>query len=270
MAVGVGGLPGAAPASLESGRIVEGFEVLELLGAGGVGAVYKALDLRTGRIVALKTLYPTRARLYEFEVRFEREAAILSRLDHPRIVRFLGFGREESLGFLVMEYVSGRTLRHRLEENRLSVPQAFSVFFELCDALEYLHSFGLVHRDVKPENVLLDEGGHVRLGDFGMVKLWDTERRTLTRSTSAFGTALYAAPEQIRNCREIDGRADVYSAAVVLYEMLTEQLPVGRFDGPSRWSPVSKGVDEALFRALDQDPSRRFAGVEEFRRAILT
>jgi serine/threonine protein kinase len=256
--------PGAA------GPLVPGYEILEELGRGGMGVVYKARQVKLDRLVALKVLPPETAAEVAFAERFTREARALARLNHPHIIAIYDFGQEGSLSYFVMEYVAGINLRDRMRQGPLPPGEALAIMLQLCDALQYAHEEGIVHRDIKPENVLLDKKGRVKVADFGIAKLLQgqTSRYTLTSPWQVIGTVRYMAPEQMDNPLALDHRADIYSLGVVFYEMLTGALPLGRFPHPSEKAGVDPRLDEVVLTALDPDPARRFQQARELRAAI--
>src|SRR6185436_9083719 len=159
------------------------------------------------------------------------EAQALATLDHANIVRIYDVGREGELYFIVMEYAEGANLRDLLVQKKLTPEQALAIVPQLCEALEYAHSRGVIHRDIKPENILIDRAGVPKIADFGLAKIvkGDQMRPTLTNTNVIMGTVEYMAPEQRDNLKRVDHRADIYSMGVVLYEMLTGQLPIGKF-----------------------------------------
>jgi len=236
-------------------------EILELIGHGGMGAVYKARQTRLDRIVALKILAPDRVRDPAFAERFTREARALARLSHQHIVTIHDFGEVEGLYYFVMEYVEGANLREVMQAGRLSPPEALTLVPQICEALQFAHDGGVVHRDIKPGNILLDRVGRVKIADFGLAKLLEPGQAdgvSLTVSGEVMGTPAYMAPEQIEHPLDVDHRADIYSVGVVLYEMLTGELPLGRFDPPSRKVRMDVRLDEVVLRALAKEPSRRY------------
>ena len=159
-----------------------------------------------------------------------------------------------------MEYVDGVNLRHALRAGRLAPREALAIVPQICDALQYAHDQGVVHRDIKPENVLLDRTGRVKIADFGLAKLLGKgpDDFTLTRTQQVMGTPRYMAPEQIEKPTTVDHRADIYSLGVVLYEMLTGELPLGRFEPPSHKVQVDVRIDEVVLRTLEKEPERRY------------
>jgi tRNA A-37 threonylcarbamoyl transferase component Bud32 len=236
-------------------------EVLELCGQGGMGIVYKARHTRLDRIVALKVLHQDASRDPAFAERFLREARALARLSHPGIVGVHDFGEVDGLFYLVMEFVDGVDLRRTIRGGELAPRQALSIVRELCDALQYAHDEGIVHRDIKPENVLIDRRGRVKIADFGLAKLAGAAMSgagALTATGQVMGTPHYMAPEQIERPHDVDHRADIYSLGVVLYEMLTGSLPLGRFEAPSRRVDIDVRLDEIVLRTLEREPARRY------------
>jgi predicted Ser/Thr protein kinase len=259
--------PGAASAA---GPLVPGYELLEELGRGGMGVVYKARQVKLDRLVALKVLPPETAADPAFAERFTREARALARLNNPHIVAIYDFGQEGPLSYFVMEYVAGVNLRDRMRQGPLPPSEVLAIMVQLCEALQYAHEEGIVHRDIKPENVLLDRRGRVKVADFGIAKLLQgqTGLYTLTGPWQVVGTLRYMAPEQMDNPLGLDHRADIYSLGVVFYEMLTGSLPLGRFPRPSEKAAVDPRLDEVVLTALDTDPARRFQHAREMRAAI--
>lgn len=235
-------------------------EIIELIGRGGMGFVFKARQPHLGRYVALKLLPDRLARDPHFTERFNREGRVLARLNHPNIVSVFDFGRTEHFYFLTMEYVDGVNLRQAMEAGRFSPAEALGIVPKICEALQYAHEQGVLHRDIKPENILLDAKGRVKIADFGIAKLVEDDPGTvtLTGTGTALGTPHYMAPEQLETPSEVDHRADIYSLGVVFYEMLTGELPIGRFAPPSAKTPVNSTVDEVVFRTLEKDREKRF------------
>jgi serine/threonine protein kinase len=244
-----------------------GLEVLERIGQGGMGRVYKARHLGLDRPVAVKLLPPEVSGGPDFRARFEREAKILAALDHPNIVRVQDAGVQDEQGYLVMELVEGASLRALIRDG-LDAGRALGIARQVCDALDYAHSRGVVHRDVKPENILVDREGRVKLVDFGLARTVTAADLRLTRPLQVMGTPHYMAPEQYEGLGRADHRADLYALGVVLYEMLTGELPVGRFPPPSRKGRAGPGLDAVVLRALEKEPARRYASAAEFRRAL--
>jgi ankyrin repeat protein len=225
-----------------------------------MGAVYKARQRSLDRLVALKIIRPQSAHDPGFALRFGREARALARLGHPHIVAIHDFGQRNGLYYLIMEYVDGANLRQVMQAGNLTPEQALSIVPRLCETLQYAHDEGVIHRDIKPENILVDCRGRVKIADFGLAKLAgdDTTAWSLTGPHHVFGTPRYMAPEQMQSARQVDHRADIYSLGVVLYEMLTGELPMGRFAPPSHRAQVDTRLDEVVLRTLERDPERRY------------
>jgi tRNA A-37 threonylcarbamoyl transferase component Bud32/membrane associated rhomboid family serine protease len=255
-------------------------EILELIGRGGMGAVFKARQPKLERFVALKVLSTGLAAKSGFRERFSREARVLARLSHPAIVSVYDVGEArgasaESEGFfyLLMEYVDGVNLRQAMRAGRFTPEQALSVVPGICEALAYAHSKGVLHRDIKPENILLDARGQVKIADFGIAKITGdapVASEALTDAGGSLGTPHYMAPEQIEKPSEVDHRADIYSLGVVFYEMLTGELPLGRFAPPSERAVLDHRVDEIVMRALAKDRELRQQSVGEMKSQVET
>jgi tetratricopeptide (TPR) repeat protein/predicted Ser/Thr protein kinase len=251
-------------------------EILECLGRGGMGVVYKARQKSLKRLVALKLLAPERADDPQFAARFEKEAHALAVLNHPNIVGVHDFGQAGGFYFLLMEFVDGVNLRQLLQTKRLTPKEALSIVPPVCEALQCAHDHGIVHRDIKPENLLIDKAGTVKIADFGIAKIvertsefvpTDPDDPTLeSRATMPFGTPDYAAPEQANGTA--DHRADIYSLGVVLYEMLTGERPKETITPPSKRVQVDIRIDEIVLRALEKTPELRFATAADFRTQV--
>ncbi|MAE63871.1 MAG: hypothetical protein CMJ18_06320 [Phycisphaeraceae bacterium] len=257
------GIEGRAAAELEVA--LPEYRDLQLLGEGGMGAVYRAQHSRLSRSVAIKVLKPHTAASPGFHERFQREARALARLDHPNIVKVFDFGHVGAFPYIVMEYVEGANLRVLLKSGALGAEDVLEIIPQLCDALSYAHSKGVVHRDIKPDNILIDDEGRVRIADFGLAKLANEDLPTppLTRTDQVMGTPHYMAPEQVEHPTEVDHRADIFSLGVVFYEMLTGELPLGSFDPPSRRRNGDARLDPVVLRALEKDPDLRYQQARE-------
>lgn len=244
--------------------VFPGLEILDILGRGGMGIVYKA---RTGDglLVALKILSPRYATSPEFVERFTREARVLEQLSHPDIVSIERSGVHDGVPYLVMEYVEGASLRKELRKGRMPVRRAVEIAAQVCDAIQVAHSKGIVHRDIKPENILIRPDGRVKIADFGLAKLSTGEQLTLTQAV--LGTPHYMAPEQLDPHAGIDERADLFSFGVVFYEMLTGDLPIGRFKPPSA-TGADLRVDSIVMDLLERDPDDRMPSAKELKRQL--
>ncbi len=242
-------------------------EILGLIGAGGMGAVYQARQPNLDRIVALKLIRP-REDNPAFAERFVREARAMAKLTHPNIVTIFESGEAGGSLYLIMEFIDGVTLREAIRAKAVQPTDAMRIVGQLCDALEYAHSQGVVHRDIKPENILLDRAGKVKVVDFGLAKLADDNAISLTHTRQAMGTPHYMAPEQWEKPTEVDHRADIYALGVVIYELLTGELPLGRFDPPSVKSRLDARIDEIVLKLLAKEPDRRYQRASEVRTAL--
>jgi serine/threonine protein kinase len=260
------------PSVTELAKLFPQLEILECLGRGGMGAVYKARQPRLERFVALKILAPEKQSDPQFAERFEREARALARLNHPNIVAVFDSGEVQGHFYLVMEFVDGLTLRQVIRNGKLSPAEALQIVPKICEALQYAHEQGIVHRDIKPENILLDKQGHVKIADFGIAKIAGQESKdfSLTGARDVMGTPHYMAPEQLEKPQSVDHRADIYSLGVVFYEMLTGELPLGKFAPPSKKVQVDVRLDEVVLHALEKEPGRRYQQASQVKTAVET
>jgi serine/threonine protein kinase/capsular polysaccharide biosynthesis protein len=274
------------PPVADLARLFPQLEVLEFIGKGGMGAVYKARQPGLDRLVALKILPPTAAADPGFAERFNREARSLARLNHPNIVAVYDFGQVSGstveaaalaapagpLHYLVMEFVDGGNLRQVERAGRLTPEQALAIVPQICEALQFAHDQGIVHRDIKPENILLDKRGRVKITDFGIAKILGLtgDAAPLTGAQDVMGTPHYMAPEQIEKPRTVDHRADIYSLGVVFYEMLTGELPLGKFAPPSRKVQMDVRLDEVVLHALEKEPELRYQRASDVKTAVET
>lgn len=261
-----------APTTAELSDLFPTLEILELLGQGGMGAVYKARQPGLDRLVALKILPPEAVRDPAFAERFGREARALARLNHPNIVSVYDSGKAGDLYYFIMEFIDGVNLRQLLQTGHIQPREALQIVPQICDALQFAHDEGIVHRDIKPENILLDKRGRVKIADFGIAKLLGAKVSdyTLTGPWQVMGTAHYMAPEQMAKPLEVDHRADIYSLGVVFYELLTGQLPIGRFAPPSKKVQIDVRLDDIVLRALESEPGRRYQHVSEVKSEVET
>jgi len=263
--------------TIESGSQIDSYRIEAPVARSGVASIFRATDLRDNRVVALKIPNPdmeTDPILFD---RFQREAAIGEKLNHPTVMRVYG-GEKRSRMYMVMEWCDGRLLREILSQGPISHDRAIRIAVKVLDALEYIHEQGVVHRDLKPENIMVDADDNVKLIDFGIAGDSGARRLTYANLTSTLGTADYIAPEQVKGKRG-DGRSDLYSMGVILYEMLTGRLP---FSGSSPMEvmnhrllshplpptvadrSISPQLQEVLYRALERNPQNRYAHAREF------
>ncbi|HEY1049921.1 MAG TPA: serine/threonine-protein kinase [Prosthecobacter sp.] len=253
-------------------------EILECVGRGGMGVVYKARQKALGRLVALKLLAPGQTKDAAFAERFAHEARALAALNHPNIVTVHDFGESGGFYYLLMEYVDGVNLRQAMRGSHLSPEQALAIVPPICEALQYAHEHGIVHRDIKPENLLMDKSGRVKIADFGIAKMLgqqesaadDGKTASGTRSTVLGGTPQYMAPEQGSAGSRADHRVDIYSLGVVLYELLTGELPSEKLAMSAPGAMTDARLDEVVRRALQQDPGQRYQTVKELQTHLAT
>ena len=285
--------PFTPPTIPDLAKLFPQLEIFELIGKGGMGAVYKARQPALDRFVALKILAPRAGGDLDFAARFTREARALAKLSHPNIVAVHDFGtvgqasslspskisggKSETgatsvLHFFIMEYVDGPNLRQIEQAGKLSPREALEIIPQICAALQFAHDEGIVHRDIKPENILLDKKGRVKIADFGLAKILGQEPKDfrLTGVRDVVGTPHYMAPEQVEKPQTVDHRADIYSLGVVFYEMLTGELPLGKFQPPSQRVQVDVRLDEIVMRSLEKDPQRRYQHVSEVKTRVET
>jgi serine/threonine protein kinase len=256
----------------ELGSAFPNLEILQLVGRGGMGFVFKARQTKLDRFVALKILPQSLAAAPAFAERFSREGRVLARLNHPNIVTIYDFGQANGFFYLLMEFVDGVSLRQAMRAGGFTPAQALTVVPKICEALQFAHNEGILHRDIKPENILLDSKGRVKIADFGIAKLLGEPQAAtgLTGSGSALGTPHYMAPEQLEHPQEVDQRADIFSLGVVFYEMLTGELPIGRFAPPSEKSAVDPRLDEVVLRTLEKERERRTKTADEVKTQVET
>lgn len=248
---------------LESAHLFPEFEVLGRVGRGGMGSVYRARQRSLDRDVAIKILNARLVESPEFEERFEREAKAMALLNHPNIVGVYDYGRRGKIRYLTMEYVDGCDLRTLFRADAIDESLAFSIIAQLCEALSFAHGKGVIHRDVKPANILVDREGTAKVADFGLARIAATaEHLSLTLTGVGMGTPVYMAPEQLSDSKAIDSRADIFSSGVAIYEMLTGSLPTGKLAPPtSRLRRRNRRLDNAILQAMEPDPEARIADI---------
>ncbi len=262
-----------APEVAELRAVLPQYEILEILGRGGMGAVYKARQKSLNRLVAIKILPPEAADdELKFVERFRNEAATMAQLNHPAIVNVHDFGETpDGLLYFVMEFVDGTDLQKLIQASgRLPPEHALRIAAHVCEALAYAHKRGVIHRDIKPANILIDPEGQMKVADFGLAKMHDPALTSgLTRSNMAMGTPDYVAPEVLTPGMAADHRADLYAVGVMLYQMLTGEVPRGMFKLPSEKDPgTDPRFDEIICKAMEQDREERYQTASDVRLAL--
>ncbi|RMF53767.1 MAG: serine/threonine protein kinase [Bacteroidetes bacterium] len=265
----------------------EKYEILHSLGEGGMGIVYLALQKRINRKVAIKSIAPYLAQDPTVRERFASEAAVLARLNHPNIVTLYDYIEEENALYLIMEYVEGQSLAELLKAGPLPLDLIEKYFTQVLEAFQYAHEEGVIHRDIKPANVMITPGGRVKILDFGVARLLQTDH-SLTRTGMRLGTLLYMSPEQVKGEKDITVRSDIYSLGVLLYELLTGKPPYPTdmsefdlslkivkeplFDLSRPPAEIPARLVEVILKATEKDPAYRYpsckAFLEEFQAAF--
>ena len=246
---------------LPAAPTIAGWQLHEALGQGGMGVVYRGTRVTDGVAAAVKVLHPAIARTTGLRERLAREADALARVDHPGVVRCLGSGADDGTAWIAMELIAGTDLRRLLADGPVSASETLRIVGEAGEALIAIHAAGIVHRDVKPENILLDGDGRVLVVDFGLA--YDARALAMTATGAVLGSLHYMAPEQVRGSA-VDHRADQYALAVLTYELLTGELPVGRFPPASASAGVSRRCDAAINRALERSAEARWPDIRAF------
>jgi eukaryotic-like serine/threonine-protein kinase len=261
----------------EAGDTLDHYRIEAAVAHGGMSVLYRAVDLNSGKRVAIKVPLPDMEADPVLIERFNREQEIGQELDHPGVVKVFN-SEERSRVYMVIEWVEGRLLRTILnEEKKLPTERALKIALGICDALDYMHKRGIVHRDLKPENIMVDDNDQIKLIDFGIAMKEEARRLTFVNVSSLLGTPDYISPEQVKGARG-DQRSDIYAVGIILYEMLTGRVP---FVGPNPLavmnerllnpvkpphelnSEISPQLEEILYRALEREPRHRYATASE-------
>jgi serine/threonine protein kinase len=263
--------------SIEPGSQIDSYRIEAPVARSGMASIFRAVDTRDNRVVALKIPHPDMEADPILFDRFQREAGIGEKLCHPKVMRVYG-GENRSRIYMVMEWCEGRLLRQILSEGRIPQDRAIRIAIAVLDALDYIHANGVVHRDLKPENIMVDADDNIKLIDFGIAGDSAARRLTYANFTATLGTPDYISPEQVKGKRG-DGRSDIYALGVILYEMLTGKTP---FTGPSPLAAmndrllnhpmpprvanpdISPELQEVLYRALERDPKNRYPKARDF------
>ena len=263
-----------------SGKIFGNYRILETVGHGGMATVYRGLDTLSGQVVAIKFISPALAENEHFLRRFRREVKVVAQLDHPNIVPVLDYGEQDGYAYQVMPFLSYGSLNDRLERGSLSLEQGGRMLDQVASALAYAHQHGVLHRDVKPSNILLDQEGNALLADFGLTRRMESS--TSLTGSAVIGTPAYMAPEQIQGGK-VDARCDQYALGVVLFQLATGSLPfdaktpmgylLKKVNEPfpaarTRNPQVPETIEQVIMKATAKDPNQRFKSVAEMNSAL--
>ncbi len=267
------------------GKEIDNYKILEVIGRGGMGVVFKAMDMNLEKIVALKMIDPFLARDENFLQRFKTEARALARLENQNIVGVHAL-RETSYGlFMVMEYVSAKTISEWMrDKGRFSVIETIAIGKQIINAIGHAHKVGVIHRDIKPNNILLGEDGTIKVMDFGLAKVVQEQGSQITVTHAAAGTLYYMSPEQVKGLKNVDKRSDIYSIGMTLYEMLAGRTPFekgesefviqkqiveGRIPSPAKYNPlIPKELVKFILKCIDKDHEKRFQNTNEMLKAL--
>jgi serine/threonine protein kinase len=270
-------------AKVTIGSIIDHYQILEQIGQGGMGVVYKALNVNLEKFVAIKTIALGLTSEDIFTSRFRTEARALARLENPHIVHIYDMRADDNQWFIVMEYVEGITLAEKIKRDRIIPwPEALAIFQQMLTAIGHAHRLGVIHRDIKPNNIMITGEGIVKITDFGLAK--DRYTRSLTQPVSTGGTLYYMSPEQVKGLLFTDHRSDIYSLGLTLYEMLAGKIPFRKgdtdftireaivkrqFPPPSYFNPqLSDSLDALVMKLIAKDPNDRYQDIDEIKQTL--
>lgn len=262
------------------GKTIDNYRILEIIGRGGMGVVLKALDINLDKIVALKMIDPFLAKNEEFVRRFQREAKALAKLENPNIVAVHALRKTEAGFFLVMEYVESKTLSQYLSERgAFTITEVVAITKQVLNAIKHAHEAGIIHRDIKPNNILLSNDGKVKVMDFGLAKVIQDKGQTVTMTQASAGTLYYMSPEQIKGLKNVDNRSDIYSIGMTIYEMVTGRVPFentdsdftiqkqivdGEIPSPNVFTQgIPKQLLNIILKAIDKNADKRYQNISE-------
>jgi serine/threonine-protein kinase len=265
------------------GKVIDNYRILEILGRGGMGVVYKAMDEGLHRVVALKMLNPFYVQDENFLIRFRREARSQARLEHPNIVRIHAFRESQEGLFIVMGFVDGKNLSQLIKEmGTISWQHSMPIFKQCLSAIGYAHQLGVIHRDIKPRNIMINRNGEVKITDFGLAKVQEGGETTITQGVA--GTLYYMSPEQVQGMSKVDHRSDLYSLGMTFYEMLAGRTPFNKndseftilksivesnFPSPTQLNPAMPPIlSKIVMKAVSNEPAKRYQAAEEMLRDL--
>ena len=267
------------------GKTIDGYRILEVLGRGGMGVVFKAIDTSLEKVVALKMIDPFLARDENFVKRFKTEAKALARLENPNIVSVYALRETKSGFFMVMEYVEAKPLSHVIQENgAFSLNESVSIAKQLLNAIGHAHKVGVIHRDIKPSNILLSQDGRIKVTDFGLAKVIKQKGPASTVTQTRAGTLYYMSPEQVKGLKNVDKRSDLYSLGMTVYEMIVGRTPFektdsdftiqkkiveGEIPSPLKFdSNIPKKLTKIILKSIDKDPEKRYQKADDMIEAL--
>ncbi len=240
------------------------------IGQGGIAEIYRGRQESLGRDVAIKILAANLVTDADIVRRFERESMVIARLNHPNIVHVIDKGKAGGRYYFVMEFVDGTSLREVIDSPRIPLSAKLDMVVQVCKGLDYAHKNGVIHRDIKPTNILIDRNGNARVADFGIAQMVGAADCDMTSSDIIMGTLSYMSPEQKTSSTNVDQTTDIYATGVILYEILTGRKPQGHFKLPSESNPeIPRGFDTIVLKCLAQEPKDRFQTAVELKDAIL-
>ena len=262
------------------GKTIDSYRIVEVIGRGGMGVVFKALDTNLEKIVALKMIDPFLARDENFVRRFKTEAKALAKLENPNIVGIYALRETDSGFFMVMEYVDSKPLSQCLNENgSFSIKDTVSIAKQLLNAIGHAHKVGVIHRDIKPSNILLSDNGRIKVTDFGLAKVVQAKGPASTITQARAGTLYYMSPEQVKGLKNVDIRSDLYSLGMTVYEMIAGRVPFDKTDSdftiqkkivdgeipsPVKFNAIiPKRLAKIIYKSIDKDPDKRYQSADE-------
>jgi serine/threonine-protein kinase len=261
--------PTDAPVKDEKQVRIGEYLVTGKIGQGGIAEIFRGRQESLARDVAIKILSPNLLSDADIVRRFERESMVIAQLNHPNIVHVIDRGKAGNRYYFVMEYVDGASLREVIDSSRIPLETKLDMIVQVCKALDYAHKNGVIHRDIKPTNILVDKQGNARVADFGIAQIIGMSDTEMTGSDIIMGTVAYMSPEQKISSTNVDQTTDIYAIGIMLYEILTGRKPQGHFKLPSETDPNLRGFDDIILKTLAQEPRDRYQSAVELKDAVL-